>query len=39
MRYVNKLGLIGSVDPLSISAKDYLESSSLPPVDASDLLS
>ena len=33
MRYVNKPGLIGGVDPLSISAKDYLESSSLPPVD------
>ena len=39
VRYENKLGLIGGVDPFSISAKDYLESSSLPPVDASDLLS
>ena len=38
-RYLNKLQLIGGVDPLCISAKDYPESACLPPVEAGDLVS
>ena len=38
-RYLNKLQLIGGADPLCISAKDYVESACLPPVDAGDLVS
>ena len=37
-RYLNKLQLIGGVDPLCISAKDYSESACLPPVEAGDLV-
>ena len=37
-RYLNKLQLIGGIDPFCIQAKDHPQTP-LPPVDASDLVS